>query len=75
MYRPWQLICFGQMIRFVSKSRCMPHTTSTQMALCDAIADFHKNHHNDDWFAQLVSFCDSGAGVECGGHGCHTSAG
>ena len=54
---PWQLTCFRQMIRFVNKLRCMPVTTLARMALCDAIADFHDNQHNN-WFAQLVSFCD-----------------
>ena len=55
---PWQLICsVRQMIRFVNKLRGMPHTTLARMAMCDAIADFRNNHHNN-WFAQLVSFCD-----------------
>ena len=35
----------------------MPHTTLARMAMCDAIDDFRNNHHNN-WFAQLVSFCD-----------------
>lgn len=54
---PWQLMCFRQMLRFVNKLRCMPETTLARMALCDAIADFRDKQHNN-WFAQLVSFCD-----------------
>ena len=45
------------MLRFVNKLRCMPETTLARMALCDAIADFRDKQH-DNWFAQLVSFCD-----------------
>jgi hypothetical protein len=54
---PWQLICFRQMIRFVNKLRGMPDTTLARMALCDSIADCRDHHHNN-WFAQLMSFCD-----------------
>jgi hypothetical protein len=54
---PWQLVCFRQMLRFVNKLRCMPDTTLARMALCDAIAD-HRYHQHNNWFAQLLSFCD-----------------
>jgi hypothetical protein len=54
---PWQLICFRQMIRFVNKLRGMPDTTLARMALCDSIADCRDHHHNN-WFAQLMTFCD-----------------
>jgi hypothetical protein len=56
---PWQLICFRQMIRFVNKLRAgMPDTTLARMALCDSIADCRDHHHNN-WLAQLMSFCDT----------------
>ena len=54
---PGQLTCFRQMLRFVNKLRCMPDTTLARMALCDAIADY-RNHQHNNWFAQLLSFCD-----------------
>jgi hypothetical protein len=54
---PWQLICFRQMLRFVNKLRGMPETTLARMALCDAVAEYRDKQHNN-WFAQLVSFCD-----------------
>jgi Reverse transcriptase (RNA-dependent DNA polymerase) len=53
---PWQLFCFRQMLRFVNKLRGMPESTLARMALCDAIADYRDNQHNN-WFAQLMSFC------------------
>jgi hypothetical protein len=56
---PWQLSCFRQMLKSVSKLRHMPDTTLARMALCEAIADDWDYQHNN-WFAQLMSqkFCD-----------------
>jgi uncharacterized protein (DUF2342 family) len=54
---PWQLSCFRQMLRFVNKLRHIPDTTLARMALCDANAD-HRDYKHNNWFAQLMSFCD-----------------
>jgi hypothetical protein len=53
MYPPWQLSCFGQMLKFVNKLRHMPDTTLARMALCDAIADHRDYRQHNNWFAQL----------------------
>jgi hypothetical protein len=54
----WQLSCFRQMLKFVNQLRHMPDTTLTRMALCDAIIADHWDYQHNNWFAQLMSFCD-----------------
>lgn len=68
---PWQLFCFRQMLRFVNKLRSMPDTTLARMALCDAIVDYRDHQHNN-WFGQLLSFCDRIQAPVLLGHGVQT---